>query len=87
MIERMEMPKLIVHGAGIIPGIYHHYKGATYWVSDVSVVHDTGRRIVHYHSSKSADQRIALSRDYDDFCAVVTWPDGKQRPRFIREGY
>lgn len=69
----------------IAPGIYRHYKGAHYWVIGVGVLHDTDRRIVAYTSSRAADERKVLLRDYDDFIAPVVWPDGETRPRFVWE--
>lgn len=74
-------------GPVIKPGIYQHYKGGHYYVFGQGVLHDTSWSWVAYSSTKATDEGRILFRSAADFVAPVQWPDGKTRPRFVREGW
>jgi hypothetical protein len=61
-------------------GVYQHYKGGYYFVYGVTTLHDEDRQIVIYYSNQYQEMRL---RYLDDFNAVVEWPDGVRRTRFV----
>jgi hypothetical protein len=75
------------------PGFYRHYKGHAYFVFGVAELkHEGNRRVVHYCSVKSSNERCALARDEREFEELVeseyVGADGHayvlRQPRFAR---
>lgn len=71
--------------SSVLPGLYRHFKGRLY-VVEGRALDVTGSRspteMVLYHNRTSGERFV---RTYEDFVAVVKWPDGIMRPRFIPE--
>lgn len=67
-------------------GWHRHKNGNRYWVVDTAVNCTNGapeRRFVIYFA-EGKPHRLWI-RDAEEFSQVVTWPDGKERPRFCPE--
>lgn len=64
----------------ITPGLYRHFKGATYEVLCVGTIHDTGRKYVAYF--QLGHDHVWL-RELEEFAGTVT-NDGKETKRFER---
>ena len=74
-----------MYTAGLVPGLYRHFRGGYYFVSDVDEKDSDnapGRggyprvryfSLVHQHWT---------SRSRKEFCELVKWPDNEMRPRF-----
>lgn len=66
---------------GLQPGLYKHYKGGFYFVTDVNEYDsETGETRVRYWSL--AHQHW-VSRSRRMFCEEVEWPFGGMAPRFV----
>ncbi len=64
-------------------GLHKHYKGAFYTVIHLAIESTNaraGRQVVVYTSGEYGSTH---TRDADEGCETVTWPDGKKRRRFI----
>lgn len=64
-------------------GLYRHWKGGLYLVHDGAEVIDENTAIlgVVYRNLHTGE---AWRRSVKDFLASVVWPDGVERPRFVR---
>jgi hypothetical protein len=74
-------------------GFYRHYASADpYFVTSVSIRDEHGHgnvdapRDVIYESTHSVESGLPNSRTEEEFTALVKWPDGVMRPRFVRVG-
>jgi hypothetical protein len=76
--------------ARVSRGFYQHYKGPTYFVVGVGTLDADGHgnvdapRQVVYESTLSVRDGLLRLRSEADFVALIEWPDGVVRPRFVR---
>ena len=65
--------------------IYLHYKGGRYFVlgvADESTNARVGGKVVVYISLTYGKMK---TRDLEEFCEVIEWPNGEKKPRFVLE--
>lgn len=79
-----------VYAERVSRGFYRHYKGDVYFIFGVGTLDEHGHgdphapRQVVYESTKSVEDGLLRLRSENDFVALVEWPDGVWRPRFVR---
>ncbi len=65
--------------------VYRHYKGDQYTIVSVAVDATNereGNKVVVY---RSLTNETTYCRDLEEFTETTEWPDGRMRPRFVKE--
>jgi DNA-binding XRE family transcriptional regulator len=74
------------HGIVVLNTGYEHYKGGLYFVMQVAKDVNTGVSAVVYRRKDTHDvlSRALRTEDNQGWFDLVEWPDGSQKPRFMK---